>query len=320
MKLPHECAIDITNNSKVLAIAEFAYDGTLITHNRGFRLLFALFLADNNCWQDFFLEDASQIIQNEQLDLDSNTQFLKTTKGSKLLCSFRKMPSSFYCIGEILDLKEEQLIEEISDLSNIMAKLNLQLRKEKQQLIQAKKKIETISREDPLTSLLNRRAFFDIIYPRISLAKRQKMEITLFFIDLDYFKSVNDNWGHDAGDLLLTAIANMLKKTLRLEDIICRFGGEEFVIALTGQTLESALILANRILENCRATHIESVDRISTLSIGVAQWDKTEDIHKLIKRADDACYMAKHSGRNKYVVSRALPSMQRVKPETESSS
>ncbi|MDO6620777.1 GGDEF domain-containing protein [Shewanella sp. 6_MG-2023] len=298
MNIPSELAIDIAENSHVLAIAEFAYDGTLISYNRGFRILFAIFLSETNNWHEFFV-GAPRVTQI--IDLDSDPQLLKTTKGEGLLCSFRKMESSFYCIAEMLELKDEKLIEEISSLSNLMAQLNFQLRREKRQLIKAQKDIERIAREDPLTSLLNRRAFFDIINPKLSLAKRQNMEVTLFFIDLDFFKSVNDNWGHNIGDILLVAIANMLKKTLRLEDIISRFGGEEFVVVLTGQSLTDSFILANRILENCRALKIASMDRVNTLSIGIAQWDKNEDINKLIKRADDACYMAKNSGRNKYI-------------------
>ena len=299
MNISGELAVDIVANTHLLAIAEFSYDGILMDHNKGFHTLFAIFLSDNNDWKDFFTEDIS-IICKENGDLD--TQLLKTTKGDGLLCALRMEESSFYCIGEILELKDERLIEDISELSNVMARLNSQLRREKQMLIKAQKEIDRISREDPLTCLLNRRAFFDIINPKLSLAKRQGMHITLFFIDLDYFKSVNDNWGHDMGDRFLVAVADMLKSTLRLEDTISRFGGEEFVIALTGQTLETSLQAAKRILEQCRAIHIESLDQINTLSIGVAQWDGEEGIHKLITRADNACYSAKKSGRDKYTV------------------
>lgn len=300
MNISGELAVDIVENTQLLAIAEFTYDGILIDHNKGFHTLFAIFLSDNNYWKDFFVEDIS-IICKEDGDLE--TQLLKTTKGDGLICSLRMMESTFYCIGEMLELKDERLIAEISDLSNVMARLNSQLRREKQQLIKAYKEIERISREDPLTCLLNRRAFFDVINPKLSLAKRQGMHITVFFIDIDYFKSVNDNWGHDMGDTLLIAIADMLKNTLRLEDTISRFGGEEFVIVLTGQSLKNSLLVAKRILKQCRAIQIESLDRINTLSIGVAQWDGQEGIHRLITRADNACYSSKESGRDRYTVS-----------------
>lgn len=302
MNIPADVAIDIVENSHVLVMAEFSFDGLLLDKNKGFHIQFSALIEDQNkhYWNEFFIGD----MPNFDVDCsDQKVQSLKTVKGDELLCSYRINGSTFYCIGEILAFSEVKLIEDISDLSNEMIQLTFQLRKDKKDLQKAYKLIEDISRKDPLTELYNRRAFFDLCEPKFSLAKRQAIPMTLFFIDLDNFKSVNDNWGHDIGDRLLQELANVLNKTFRLEDIVSRFGGEEFVILLAGGALEGTLPVAEHVLEQCRLLKIESVEGTNTLSIGIAQWNGKEDINQLITRADEACYMAKNSGRDKYIVS-----------------
>lgn len=299
MNIPAELAIYICENSYGLAIAEFTAGGRLIQANKGFQLLFSGMTFENKSWNDFFLVDIPAI--NSAGSIQEQKCF-KTTADNELNGWLCKNAFTFHFIGEIYEVGDKHFLEEISDLTNVMANLNSKLRHDKQCLIKATKELENLSRKDPLTNLLNRRAFFNVIEEKLSLATRQGIAITLCYIDLDHFKSVNDNWGHDIGDALLIKISTMLKETIRLEDVAARFGGEEFIVVLIGLSLDKSRLVAERIREQCKQIHINSLTRSNTLSIGIATWDGVENIQSLITRADHACYTAKNNGRDCCVV------------------
>ncbi|GLS91424.1 hypothetical protein GCM10007916_24930 [Psychromonas marina] len=303
MNIRAEIANHICQSSFYLAIAEFSREGKLLNVNKGFNLFFHGLAFEKNHWHDFFVSEMPMTgSQSTYQQITEETSRLKTTTGNELNCWFCYDQLSYYCIAEIHEIDNKRLLEEISELTNVMAQLNSQLRREKQHLLKATKELEKLALKDPLTGLLNRRAFFNTIEEKLSLAKRQNIDISLFFLDLDHFKSVNDKWGHDAGDALLIAISAMFKETIRLEDMAVRFGGEEFIIVLVGVSLDSSLEVAERIRTLCKNIRLNSIERTNTLSIGIAQWDKRETIHELITRADTACYRAKENGRDCFVV------------------
>jgi diguanylate cyclase (GGDEF)-like protein len=160
---------------------------------------------------------------------------------------------------------------------------------------------------DTLTKLYNRRHITDLLNQELKRAGRRDAPFCLIMFDLDHFKSVNDNYGHDTGDRVLLNVAKTISERLRELDAFARWGGEEFLILARETKLEGAMALA----ETCRArleqTEMEMVGRI-TVSIGVAQYVEGETIRELIHRADQALYAAKNAGRNRVMGAKTEPS------------
>lgn len=154
---------------------------------------------------------------------------------------------------------------------------------------------------DPLTGVLNRRGFEAEAERMLLRAGRDGTSTALLVLDLDYFKAVNDNWGHPVGDLALRAVANTVSAELRGGDVVGRLGGEEFVIALAGNRTDQAAVLAERVRRAVAALPIRggegSIDL--TVSIGVAAHRGATSLDKLMAHADAALYRAKAAGRNR---------------------
>lgn len=155
---------------------------------------------------------------------------------------------------------------------------------------------------DPLTGLYNRRAFMDLAQKALSLAGRQKEPISLLTADLDHFKQINDMFGHYAGDAALKEFACVLRSQLRAYDLYARFGGEEFVVLLPNTDRGGAFGIAERIRLLTEACRMPSIPDLKfTVSIGVKCRGPEEGLglEELIKRSDEALYMAKTGGRNR---------------------
>ena len=164
------------------------------------------------------------------------------------------------------------------------------------------------SAKDPLTHLLTRRLFNKIMLNKLDIAKATGREFSLMMCDLDYFKAVNDTYGHAVGDVVLKHFSNILEQTLRKSDYIFRFGGEEFMIMLPMTDKKEALMLAQKICDVTASTAI-IVDKITikyTVSIGsiaIRVDNKTtvtqETIDKYVTQVDEKLYLAKERGRNR---------------------
>jgi diguanylate cyclase (GGDEF)-like protein len=157
---------------------------------------------------------------------------------------------------------------------------------------------------DPLTNLPNRELLAETVAGWCDRATDAGQEISLLFIDLDRFKMVNDHWGHEVGDELLCAVAGRLGAMVRGEDLVCRIGGDEFVIALASPShTQLAESLAERLLAEFAEPFALSVGNVViTPSIGVARSEGAGEALELIRDADTAMYKAKGSGRNKYAI------------------
>lgn len=155
---------------------------------------------------------------------------------------------------------------------------------------------------DGLTRLFQRRYFEAMAELEWKRVIRHKHPLSILMVDLDQFKSVNDTYGHDKGDLVLRKTAQILKSACREEDIVARYGGEEFIILLPETDLEGTRAVAQRIHEGIHKLYVLP-DRTITLSIGVASYptSNVSDVNSLIKLADQALYQAKGAGRNKTV-------------------
>ncbi len=127
--------------------------------------------------------------------------------------------------------------------------------------------------------------------------QRYNSKLSIIMIDVDYFKLVNDNFGHIVGGQVLKTIANLISATIRTNDLVGRWGGEEFVILCPETDLNGALTLAECIRQKISLYDFGLAQAI-TVSVGVAEYQKTQTLEKFIKCADDGLYMAKKAGRN----------------------
>jgi diguanylate cyclase (GGDEF)-like protein len=164
---------------------------------------------------------------------------------------------------------------------------------------------------DPLTGLLNRRGLEDLGVRLAQRLSREGKDLTLLMVDVDHFKRFNDEHGHQAGDYVLFAVAQLLKNGLRPTDVVTRYGGEEFTVLLPETDLNGALVAANRVRETISKTVFEPPEEAPlpqvTASMGAAQCRSGMTLDRLIAEADAALYEAKRSGRNRVVAAPALP-------------
>lgn len=155
-----------------------------------------------------------------------------------------------------------------------------------------------LSMIDELTSLYNRRKIIEILNLEIERAKRYGYEMSIIMADIDNFKKINDSYGHQAGDLVLKKVANVLKNSLRKVDYVGRFGGEEFLIICSQTSLKNAMILAERIRSAVETMYFGDKIGKVTISLGVTSSKGEKDIDKIINDADRALYQAKRDGKN----------------------
>jgi diguanylate cyclase (GGDEF)-like protein len=171
-------------------------------------------------------------------------------------------------------------------------------------LQQESQRYKLLSNTDPLTSALNRNGFANQISQR---APNQMLvrNTTIMVIDLDNFKRINDNYGHEIGDTVLREAAQAIHKNTRASDLFVRWGGEEFILFCEATNAQHALLIAEKIRATVETMNIQHDEkRISiTLSIGIGVVETPEHFEKLFRRADQALYRAKHLGRNCVVLS-----------------
>jgi len=165
--------------------------------------------------------------------------------------------------------------------------------------VKAKKALTLLTLNDSLTNIGNRRFFDQKLKEHISLSERYNTPFSLLVLDIDFFKKINDKYGHDIGDKVLINFTHLIKSSLRKGDIFARVGGEEFAILLPLTTKDKAYVLAQKL----RGTVENSEGIISiTVSVGLVQHEKGDDEQLLFKRADAVLYKAKEGGRNKVVL------------------
>ena len=169
-------------------------------------------------------------------------------------------------------------------------------------LQESEERYKRLSITDNLTGLFNRRFFTDNLTLELERSQRYAQGFALCLIDLDNFKSMNDNYGHLFGDEILVLFSQLLKQNLRHSDTAYRYGGEEFAIVFPGSTLESASLVAERVRKNLEeyVFNFEGKSVSITGSFGIScKSDYDFNIESIIKRADQALYSAKHNGKNK---------------------
>jgi diguanylate cyclase (GGDEF)-like protein len=164
---------------------------------------------------------------------------------------------------------------------------------------------------DPLTGLFNRRYMEETLHRELFRAARKKSQVGFVLFDLDHFKRFNDRFGHSAGDAVLRDVSQFLKRHSRAEDVLCRYGGEEFLLVLTDCSPKNALKRAQSIRQGVKELRLEHEQRTlgeMTLSVGVALFpDHGQNLEDLFQAADAALYQAKKQGRDRVVVAESIP-------------
>lgn len=185
-----------------------------------------------------------------------------------------------------------------------IARLNMDLRKEREALAEANERLRQLALTDPLTGAGNRQKMEDEIDSALNRAHRYGDVFSLLLFDVDHFKSINDDHGHNLGDQVLKQIVQQVDNFLRDADTLGRWGGEEFVVLMPDTDESGAHWLAERLLKLVEDTDFGLNDKV-TVSIGVAQWRPADDRTQLVARADAAMYAAKERGRNRVCLSGA---------------
>ncbi|MBC7917263.1 MAG: GGDEF domain-containing protein [Rhodoferax sp.] len=201
---------------------------------------------------------------------------------------------------ERLNAQVIELNLELAEVQRGLARANRTLRANEARLAQ-------LAVTDPLTGLANRRHLLDFMAQALERSLRFDSTFSIIMADIDFFKKVNDQYGHDQGDVVIKAVAALLQNMVRSVDLVARFGGEEFVIVVQEAGLQSAVELAQRLRQGMAGLVFEQVSGGVTGSFGVAELAAGDDSDALIKRADEALYQSKRSGRNQVTPSLPQP-------------
>jgi len=194
-----------------------------------------------------------------------------------------------YLITDMLLTRNQLRLSAASQ--NSLQRLNESLRLETRSLAE-------LARTDPLTGVLNRKGLADELLRMVRLGGDAIFPLTLVFIDIDHFKRVNDEHGHDIGDQVIQGLAALVRSAVQRDDLFARWGGEEFLLVFRNTPGLEASNIAERLRERIADAHWPVSLRI-TCSFGVAEWHQGEDLERGIKRADEAMYRAKQNGRDR---------------------
>ncbi|MCK9182943.1 MAG: diguanylate cyclase [Fibrobacteraceae bacterium] len=214
-----------------------------------------------------------------------------------------KKNDEIHVLAQVFDKMRLTIKDKIMELAEHKAHLEMEIIERTQDLAKANSQLEIISRTDELTGLPNRRDIREKISYEIYRAERSKKAFSFVFIDIDKFKDFNDTYGHVCGDLVLQTVSRVMRQQLRKQDIVARWGGEEFLTMLPETDLAGALQVAERFRKKIEETEISfSNCKIHvTITLGVSLYDARLGMDRSIDLADRALYKGKQSGRNKVV-------------------
>jgi diguanylate cyclase (GGDEF)-like protein len=290
-----------------IAIALITADGHLIDANEGFLLLLSkdvqtqitpnirtLFIKPTFNELITFTEKNTRIIQN-LFTMGDRYGKSYTLKGKII----RDQDNAWMFVGEH-DIAELAFIQEqLICLNRELAENRRDLALTNNQLLANAELITRLSLTDPLTGLGNRRRFNEGLRTEMAAALRHGTPLSLVMCDLDHFKRINDDFGHNEGDNVLMAFSGLIIKNIRANDLATRFGGEEFLIVMPKSNKTSAAEVANRIRCAIESSLFQNINRPVTASFGIAEWNEGETSDQLLKKVDIALYAAKTSGRNR---------------------
>jgi diguanylate cyclase (GGDEF)-like protein len=263
---------------------------------------------DKACLKDFLSQPSADLFArllaaalDQRIRAKGELEFGGQTDGNNFVCLFIPMPGGrVLFIGEPVSLAPalDEVTAELQSTKRILVIKETEL---KAVLAQA----DEVSHTDALTFLPNRRQIIGDLQREVIFSDRYGIPLTISMLDVDYFKKINDTYGHPVGDEVLRNLAGQLRDHIRHPDTIGRYGGDEFLIVLPHSLLNAAAQQAERLCKHIRAFPIRSGDQEvkATVSIGIAQYKvHREDWQTLLARADAALYQAKNQGRDQWVI------------------
>ena len=199
------------------------------------------------------------------------------------------------CLGVLVSFDD---ITEVQQRNAVLSQMLDKLETSREKIRRQNQELLHLATRDPLTGCLNRRAFFEVFESHFAASSRYSKSLTCILMDIDHFKSVNDTHGHASGDEVLKAVSKVIRDTLRESDLFCRYGGEEFCIALPGQEIDEGIHVADKIRLAVEATNINGLSVTASFGVAVSIFG-ADTSSRLIQQADEALYAAKRSGRNR---------------------
>jgi diguanylate cyclase (GGDEF)-like protein/PAS domain S-box-containing protein len=206
------------------------------------------------------------------------------------------------------DVTDRKLyLEQLERHNSALVSLNAAVEAKAEELLDAKKQLENIAFLDPLTNIPNRRYFFEHVKKLMKVCQRQKQSIAFGLIDIDNFKNINDQYGHDIGDEVLVKLGGVIRSYFRESDVYCRYGGEEFAFAASVNSQDDCKLFAKRLISHVRSVEVSITagDALKiTASIGIKfhHHQINMDIEPILKKADTAMYQAKKSGKDQFII------------------
>jgi|GEM_PF-2631560 len=225
----------------------------------------------------------------------------KANEITELIDAYNQTLDKLYSRTKQRDEARQELEDKNLNLEEMVSKKTIALQDKVSQLNDANQRLEILANTDSLTGLLNRRYFFERSAIERSRLRRNNNQAGVLIIDVDFFKSVNDNYGHPAGDAVLVVISKILKDNVRQHDLVARFGGEEFAILLVDVDIDHAITLAERMRKNIERQKVIYKGNIikSTASFGLSMLaPESDSVESALAHADKLLYAAKEDGRN----------------------
>ncbi|WP_223668759.1 sensor domain-containing diguanylate cyclase [Kangiella shandongensis] len=214
-----------------------------------------------------------------------------------------RKPASYFSSQEIESVRQ-QLLESQQLMLEFQDELQQQVDDKTRELVLLNQKLEKLSTHDPLTGILNRRGFEQVVDKVYQLACRNKTPMTLAIMDLDHFKAVNDGYGHSAGDRCLIRVGKVLGDVFKRDtDFVARFGGEEFIVLIVGTDVANHLQLLEKLRQNIESMTVEHGEEHIQFTISIGAYSQVEqfnlDYHQMVSKADKLLYESKRLGRNR---------------------
>lgn len=258
-------------------------------------------------WEDRSAREElrGRLIEEKQLhgysvQLTSKDGARKEYEVSARLTEMNRVPAMLYIFRDVT--QERNAFKSLAERELALLQSNDQLEAQLREISILRDRLREQAIRDSLTGLHNRRYFDEVLPRELEQARRDGGRVSLVMMDLDHFKSINDTYGHAAGDRVIVALSRVLEADVRGGDLLCRYGGEEFIVALRGATPDEAVTRVEqwRRMFEAQTIDLGSVSLQVTLSAGVATFPTTAvDAESLVANADHALYRAKEAGRNR---------------------
>ena len=284
-------------------------DGRLLSWNPSFDLLKQFhsekthlknYLASSN--EELFDQLLSTAL-GQRIRTKGELEFTGETRNDNIVCLFIPMPGQ----RVLLIAEPVAVISELEAVTTELQRTKRILTIKETELKAVIAQADEVSHTDALTFLPNRRQIIGDLQREVIFSDRYGTPLTISMLDIDYFKKINDTYGHTTGDEVLRKLASELRNRIRHPDTIGRYGGEEFLIVLPHSPVKAAMEQAERLCKHVRSLLIKSGEQeiAVTVSIGIAQYKiHKEDWESFLSRADAALYQAKNNGRNQWMVSK----------------